>query len=89
MSWVVELSDSPDRELARLDPQHRTRILKFLQTRVAKLQNPRSIGQALQGQKFGEFWKYRVRDYRLICKIEDERLLVLVLRIGHRKEIYR
>jgi mRNA interferase RelE/StbE len=53
------------------------RILKFLYQRVAKLDDPRSI------------WKYRVGDYRLICEIEDDRLIVLVLRVGHRKEIYR
>ena len=89
MAWRVELADSADRELGKLDPQNRTRILKFLRNRVATLEHPRSIGRALQGSRFGEFWKYRVGDYRLICKIEDDRLLVLVLRDGHRKEIYR
>jgi mRNA interferase RelE/StbE len=53
------------------------------------LDNPRSIGHALQGSKPGEFWKYRVGDYRLICKMEDNRLFILVLRVGHRREIYR
>lgn len=89
MAYVVELSTEVDRELRHLDAQHRKRILKFLNDRVASLDNPRSIGQALHGSDLGEFWKYRVGDYRLICKIEDRRLLVLVLRIGHRKEIYR
>jgi len=89
MAWAVELSEEADRELGKLDAQHRNRILKFLYQRVAKLDNPRSIGQALQGPRFGELWKYRVGDYRLICKIEDDRLVVLVLRVGHRKEIYR
>ncbi len=60
-----------------------------LNQRVAKLDGPRSFGDALHGSLLGEFWEYRVGDYRLICKIEDTRLLVLVLRIGHRKEIYR
>ena len=63
-------------------------ILKFLHQRVAKLDDPRSIGKALHGSRLGEFWKYRVGNYRLICKIEDHRLIVLVLRVGHRKEIY-
>lgn len=89
MAWRVELAESADRELGKLDAQPRKRILKFLDQRVAKLENPRSIGQALRGSKLGEFWKYRVGDYRVICKIEDERLLVLVLRVGHRREIYR
>ncbi len=89
MAYGVELSESADRELGKLDAQHRKRILKFLQERVAKLDDPRSIGKALRGSRLGEFWKYRVGDYRLICKIEDTRLVVLVLRVGHRKEIYR
>jgi mRNA interferase RelE/StbE len=89
MAWKIELSAQVDRELAKLDPPQCKRILKFLHERVAQLDNPRSIGQALQGSKLGEFWKYRVGDYRLICKIEDNRLLILVLRVGHRREIYR
>ena len=89
MAYGVELSESADRELSKLDGQHRKRILKFLHERVAKLDDPRSIGEALHGSQLGEFWKYRVGDCRLICKLEDERLVVLVLRIGHRREIYR
>ena len=85
----IELSAQADRELAKLDPQQSKRILKFLHERIVPLDNPRSIGQALQGSELGEFWKYRVGDYRLICKIEDNRLLILVLRVGHRREIYR
>jgi len=89
MAYRVELSESADRELDRLDAQNRKRILKFLYLRVAKLDDPRTIGEPLHGSRLGEFWKYRVGAYRLICKIEDDRLVVLVLRVGHRKEIYR
>jgi mRNA interferase RelE/StbE len=89
MAYNVELSESAERELGKLDPLQAKRILKFLHQRVAKLDDPRSIGEALHGSRLGEFWKYRVGDYRLICKIEDDRLIVLVLRVGHRKEIYR
>ncbi len=88
MAWNVELAESAERELAKLDPEHKKRILKFLEQRVARLDDPRSPGQALRGSRLGEFWKYRVGDYRLICKIEDDRLVVLVLRMGHRREIY-
>jgi mRNA interferase RelE/StbE len=87
MAYSVELTAEVDRELDKLDPQHSKRFLKFLHERVAKLGDPRSIGQALHGSRLGEFWKYRVGDYRLICKIEDDRLVVLVLRIGDREEI--
>jgi mRNA interferase RelE/StbE len=89
MAYNVELSESAERELGKLDVPQAKRILKFLHQRVAKLDDPRSIGEALHGSRLGEFWKYRVGDYRLICKIEDDRLIVLVLRVGHRKEIYR
>jgi len=89
MAWNVELSESADRDLEKLDPQDRERILKFLQQRIAKLDDPRSLGAALRGSQLGEFWKYRVGDYRLISKIQDDRLAVLVLRVGHRKEVYR
>jgi mRNA interferase RelE/StbE len=89
MPWKIEFSVEADRELRKLDPQHSKRIVKFLKERLATLDEPRSIGQALQGSRLGEFWRYRVGPFRLICKIEDDRLLVLVLRVGDRKEIYR
>jgi mRNA interferase RelE/StbE len=88
MAWKVELSEETSRQLDKLDPQIARRILKFLHERVARLDNPRSIGEALRGSKLGEFWKYRVGDYRLICSIEDQRTLILVLRVGHRREVY-
>ena len=74
MAHNVELSESADRELGKLDVPQAKRILKFLQ-RIAKLDDPRSIGEALHGSRLGEFWKYRVGDYRLICKIDDDRLV--------------
>lgn len=89
MAYSVELSESTDRELSKLDVPARKRILKFLHGRLAKPDDPRSVGEALHCSQFGEFWKYRVGDYRLICKIEDDHLVVLMLRTGHRKEIYR
>ncbi len=51
--------------------------------------DPRSLGQALKGERFGEFWKYRVGDYRVIARIEDQQLLILVIRIGHRSAVYK
>lgn len=89
MAYRVELAESATRDLDRLDAPIRRRILKFLNERVAKLDNPRGIGQALRGSKLAEFWKYRVGDYRLIAKIYDDRVVVVVLRIGHRREVYR
>ena len=76
-------------DLKQLDPQHASRILKFLFERLHRLENPRSIGAPLEGQQFRDLWRYRVGDYRVICSIRDERLLVLVVKIGHRREVYR
>lgn len=89
MAWRIEVDEAAERDLAKLDPQISKRILKFLHDRLAVLDDPRSIGEALRGSRLGDFWKYRVGDYRIICDIQDKRVLVLVLRIGNRREIYR
>jgi len=89
MVWKIELDPAVDRELAKIDPQIARRILTFLHERVAQLDNPRSIGEALKGSKLGEFWKYRVGDWRIIASIENRVLRILVTRIGNRKDVYR
>lgn len=89
MAWTIEVSATAERQIEKLDEQHSKRIVRFVQERLAKLDNPRDLGKPLSGPKFGELWKYRAGDYRLICRIEDERLVVLIVRVGHRKEIYR
>jgi mRNA interferase RelE/StbE len=89
MAWTIEIDRAAERELDKLDPQVARRILMFLYERVAPLDNPRSIGEALTGAKLGNFWKYRVGDYRLISHLEDKRLVVLVLKIGNRREVYQ
>ena len=89
MAWKVDLDSAAARDLHQLDPQTARRILAFLHDRVATLEDPRSIGQALKGSKLGEFWKYRVGDYRIISSIEDGALRILVIKIGNRREVYR
>lgn len=89
MAWRVELDPAAERELDKLDQQTARRILAFLHGRVAQLDDPRSIGEALKGSKLGEFWKYRVGDWRIISTIEDGALRILVLRVGNRREVYR
>jgi mRNA interferase RelE/StbE len=88
MTWKIELHDDAERALEKLDPQVARRIYAFLFLRLAKLDDPRLIGEALHGPKFGEFWKYRVGDYRILARIEDKILRVLVVKVGHRREIY-
>lgn len=89
MTWTIELDPSAEKELDKLDRQKARRILRFLFERVAHLEDPRSIGEALRGSRFDTLWKYRVGDYRLITSIEDKVARILVVRIGDRKEIYR
>jgi mRNA interferase RelE/StbE len=88
MAWNVEISPRAQRQLDELDKSVARRISRFLYERIGKLGDPRQIGERLQGP-LGEFWRYRVGDYRIICTHEHERLVVLVLRIGHRREVYK
>ena len=88
MGWEIRVSETADRQLARLGYQDEKRILKFLRERLETCDNPRDFGDPLSGN-FSGLWRYRVGDYRLICDIQDERILVLVLKIGHRREVYR
>lgn len=78
MAWKVELDPAAERELGKIDPQAARRILAFLHGRVAQLDDPRSIGEALKGSQLGAFWKYRVGDWRIIASIEDGALRILV-----------
>jgi mRNA interferase RelE/StbE len=89
MAWIIELDRAAERELDKLDPQIARRILTFLYERLAQLDDPRSIGDALTGTKLGNFWKYRVGDYRLISSIEDNRLVILIVKVGNRREVYQ
>ena len=89
MAWRIELSGLAQRNLAALDRQDAKRITKFLFERVASLEDPRLIGQRLKGSKLGDYWKYRVGDYRVIASIEESILRVLIVRVGHRREVYR
>ena len=87
--WQISVSETAEKQLGKLDRQVAQRIKSFLRERVALLDNPRSIGEALKGSELGEFWKYRVGDWRLICEIQDKQILITVLSLGNRREVYR
>ena len=89
MAWRIEFERSAERELAKLDRETAKRVLGFLRDRVSPLDDPRAIGEALKGARLGNFWKYRVGDVRVIAAIEDEALRILVIKIGHRRDVYR
>lgn len=86
MAWKIELTPLAEKHLGKLDPPVARRIVSFLKDRLAVLEDPRSLGEALKGSTLGELWKYRVGDYRIISSIEDDRLLIYVVRIGNRRE---
>jgi mRNA interferase RelE/StbE len=89
MAWKIEVDPAAAKELGKIDPQAARRIVKFLQERVSLLDDTRSIGEALKGSALGEFWKYRVGDYRIISSIQDSVVTILVVRIGNRRDVYR
>ena len=89
MTWQIEFDELAKKELTKLDRQTAQRLLDFLKDRVLSRKDPRSMGQALRGSKVGEFWKYRVGDYRIIVSIQDHKMIVLVLRVDNRREIYQ
>jgi len=76
------------KELSGIHPVEARRILRFLRESLDGATDPRRYGKALKGRN-SELWRHRVGDHRLVCHLQDERLLVLVLRIGHRPEVYR
>lgn len=87
-SWQIEISRTAEKQIRKLDRPAQESIIDFLRSRVMPASNPRQLGKPLHGDEKG-LWRYRVGDYRLICDIQDERITVVVLRVGHRKEVYR
>ncbi|MDP2817303.1 MAG: type II toxin-antitoxin system RelE/ParE family toxin [Polaromonas sp.] len=89
MAWAVEFDPDAVKDLKKLDKQIQARILEFLRDRLSRLDNPRELGEALSGSKLGNYWKYRVSDWRIICDLQDRRIVVRVLRVGNRREVCR
>ena len=89
MAWQIEFDPSAAKELAKLDKPTARRIVQFLRERVSPLKDPRSLGEALRGDDLGSFWKYRLGVYRVVAEIIDRRVVIIVVRVGHRREVYR
>ncbi|MGA2539073.1 MAG: type II toxin-antitoxin system RelE/ParE family toxin [Terracidiphilus sp.] len=89
MAWSIEIDDAAKKDLAKLDKQIARRITDFLRNRIAPLENPRSLGHALQGKILGNLWTYRTGDYRVVCEIQDSAVRILVVQVGNRREVYR
>jgi len=86
VTYSVEWSKRSEKQLVKLDRQVAKALVRFMNERVHRSQDPRSIGKQLRDS---DFWRYRVGDYRILCRIEGESLVVLVVELGHRREIYR
>jgi len=88
LAWTVEVTDFAQRQLRKLDRPVRERILNYMQDRIEGCKNPRHFGEPLKGGRAG-LWRYRVGDYRVICQIREDALVVLALAVGHRREVHR
>ena len=89
MAWIIKYTETSSKQLKRLDRQTALRVLDYMDERIAVLDDPRSLGKNLKGPKMGEYWRYRVGDVRVICNILDGQMIVLVIEIGNRREVYR
>ena len=87
MVWTINYSDRALKSLRKMDKQNARRIVDFMSLRIAVAADPRQSGQPLKGE-LGEFWRYRVGDYRVLCEIRDDELVILAATIGHRREVY-
>jgi mRNA interferase RelE/StbE len=89
LAWRIEFADSAAKQLRKLDAAVARPITAFLRERIVPAKDPRALGAALKGDELGQFWKYRVGDYRIIAEIRDREVRILVVRLGHRSDIYR
>ena len=88
MPWKIEFIPEMEKTLAHLGPEAARRIVKFMK-RVSGLENPRSVGEPLKGSRLAGLWRYRTDDYRILCEIQDEKITILVVLAGHRREVYK
>jgi len=88
LGWKVNISDVAERQIRKLDRPVQRRILNWLDDRIEGCKNPRHFGEPLKGDHAG-FWRYRVGDYRILCDIRDEEVVVLVITVGHRRQVYQ
>lgn len=88
MVWKIEYLKSIQKEVRKIDRASQKKIREYLEVKVANMENPRDIGKALKGE-MKELWRYRIGDYRAICEIQDNTITVLVIHIGHRKNVYK
>lgn len=89
MAWRIEYAESVQKSVRRLDRQVQRRLRDFLEVRLAGMNDPRQLGVAMRGTRQRDLWRYRVGNYRIIAEIDDKRIRILVVRIAHRRDVYR
>jgi len=89
LAWTIEFAEAASRQLLKLDRPVARRIVRFLRERVSESPDSRAPGAALKGDTLGQFWKYPVGDYRVIAEIRDREIRIVVIRLGHRSDVYR
>ncbi len=89
LDWKIEFSESAKKDLRKFDNQVSKKIIKWLEGRILSGVDPRLWGKQLKGSVFGEMWRYRVGDYRVLCLIKDNIVTIAIISIGHRKEVYK
>ena len=87
MRWDFEISPAALKQLADIGPSAADAIISFLEKRIRGGADPTAFGKALRGDLKG-FWRYRVKDYRILCRIEAHRIVVIVVAVGHRSTVY-
>lgn len=85
--WSLQFQKDAQKDFFKLDPPIQKRILDYFKEKILTSHNPRTYGKALTGN-LHEFWRYRIGDYRVICKIDDDRIIITVVIVGHRREVY-
>lgn len=89
MAWQIEFTSASIKQLKKLGPEPSKTIIKYLRQNVSTLDNPRQLGKVLKGSKLGNLWRYRVGDYRILCELQDDKLVILIVEVGNRKDIYK
>lgn len=87
MNYKIVFTDRAKKQLKKLDKHTSSLIIGWLEKNIEGTENPRAHGKGLFENKSGQ-WRYRIGDYRVICEIQEKEIIILVLEIGHRREIY-
>ncbi len=89
LAWTIEITADAAKQIKKLGGSEAKRVRDYLRDRISVLEDPRQLGKPLKGSEIGHLWRYRVGDYRILCELQDGRMVVLVVALGHRRDIYR